>query len=105
MVKEHWRTTEVIEIFQVEERFLDMLEEEEILCPECGEHATEKTFSAVEMEKLRLVKLLVEDMGVNLPGVEIILRMRQTMLDMRTQFDRILEDVARDLQQALRERW
>jgi len=104
MVKEYWRTTEVIEIFQVEARFLDMLEEEEILCPECGEQSTEKTFSAVEMEKLRLVKLLVEDMGVNLPGVEIILRMRQTMLDMRTQFDRILEDVARDLQKALRER-
>jgi len=104
MVKEQWRTTEVIEIFQVEERFLDMLEEEEILCPECGERSTEKTFSAVEMEKLRLVKLLVEDMGVNLPGVDIILRMRQTMLDMRTQFDRILEDVARDVQTALRER-
>jgi len=104
MVKEYWTTTEVIELFQVEERFLNRLEEEDIVCPECGERPSDKAFSAGELEKLRLAKLLVEEMGVNLPGVEIILHMRQSMFDMRTQFDTILEDVALHLQKALRDR-
>jgi hypothetical protein len=38
---------------------------------------------------------------VNLPGVEIILRMRQNMFEMRRQFDEILEDLARQLKQDL----
>jgi hypothetical protein len=33
-----------------------------------------------------------------LPGVEVILRMRQMMFDMRKQFDDILEDLAAQLQ-------
>jgi len=47
-----------------------------------------------ELDKLRLVKVLMEEMEVNLPGVEVILRMRQNMLQMRRQFDDILEDLA-----------
>ena len=94
MTKEFWSVTEVIEIFQVERRFLDELEEEEVLCPTCGEESPAKLFSGAELEKLRLAKILVEEMGVNLPGVDIILRMRQNMIDMRKQFDAILEDLA-----------
>jgi len=44
----------------------------------------------------------VEDMGVNLPGVEVILRMRQMMFDMRRQFDEILDDLAREFQGRLK---
>ena len=46
------------------------------------------------MEKLRIAKLLMEEMEVNLPGVEIILRMRHDMIAMRAQFDAILDDLA-----------
>ena len=102
MAKEYWTTTEVIELFQVETRFLDDLEEEEILCPESREDPVEKRFSEVDLERLRLAKLLVEEMGVNLAGVEIILRMRRDMYAMRAQFDAILEDVARNVRRLLR---
>ena len=94
MTKKLWTVTEVVEIFEVEERFLQELEEEEVLCPTCGEESPAKLFSEAEIEKLRLAKILTEDMGVNLPGVDIILRMRQNMIDMRRQFDDILEDLA-----------
>lgn len=94
MVKEFWSVTEVVEIFEVEEKFLQELEEEEVLCPACSETSPGKLFSADDLEKLRLAKILVEDMGVNLPGVDIILRMRQNMFDMRKQFDAILKDLA-----------
>ena len=102
MAKEYWTTTEVIELFRVETRFLDDLEEEEILCPESREDPVEKRFSEVDLERLRLAKLLVEEMGVNLAGVEIILRMRRDMYAMRAQFDAILEDVAQNVRQLLR---
>jgi MerR family transcriptional regulator/heat shock protein HspR len=102
MGKEYWTTTEVIEIFQVETRFLEDLEEEEIVCPDCREDPAEKRFSQADLERLRLAKLLVEEMGVNLAGVEIILRMRRDMFAMRAQFDAILEDVARNVHRLLR---
>lgn len=104
MTKEFWSVTEVIEIFQVERRFLDELEEEEVLCPTCGEESPAKLFSEEELEKLRLAKILVEEMGVNLPGVDIILRMRQNMIDMRKQFDAILEDMAEHFRASDRKR-
>ena len=94
MAKEYWTIKEVIEIFQMDEGTITYLEEEEIVCPECFDEHPTKRFSEAELDKLRLVKVLMDDMEVNLPGVEIILRMRQSMIQMRQQFDDILEDVA-----------
>lgn len=100
MTKEFWTVTEVIEIFEMDEDFLTNLEEEEIVCPTVLEDSRKKMFPSRELEKLRIAKILFEDMGVNLPGIEIILRMRQDMFDMRRQFDAILEDVAQNLRKA-----
>jgi MerR family transcriptional regulator/heat shock protein HspR len=99
MNKKYWTVTEVIEIFQIDESFLTELEEEDVICPTCREDPPTKLFSCTDLEKLRFAKNLVEDMGVNLAGVEVALRMRQGMLDMRRQFDAILEDLARQLQE------
>ena len=98
MTKEFWTITEVTEIFQVDKRFVTDLEEEDIICPICREDSDKKLLSANELEKLRLAKILVEDMGVNIEGVDVILQMRQKMLEMRKQFDDILEDLAEQLQ-------
>ena len=100
--KEFLTVTEVVELFQIQENFLSDLEEEEIVCPVCQKTSTTKLFPASELEKLRLVKILYEEMGVNLPGIEIILRMRQSMFDMRRQFDLILEDLAKNIQETLK---
>ncbi len=103
MAKEFWTKTEVVEFFQIEERFLVDLEKEDIICPVCQEEPLEKLFPPADMERLRLAKILVEEMGVNLAGVEVILRMRQNMIEMRTQFDAILEDLAQRLPEAFQE--
>jgi MerR family transcriptional regulator/heat shock protein HspR len=102
MDKEFWTVTEVMETFDVDEGFLADLEEEELLCSVCREGSPAKLFRTEELEKLRLVKALVEDMGVNLAGVEVILRMRQMMFDMRRQFDEILDDLAQEFQSRLK---
>jgi len=99
MNEKFWTVTEVIKIFQIDESFLTELEEEDVICPTCREDPPAKLFSSMDMEKLRFAKDLIDDMGVNLAGVEVALRMRQGMLDMRRQFDAILEDLARQLQE------
>ena len=95
--------TEVVELFQVEKRFIEDLEEEEVVHPVYRDNLPGKLFSMTDLEKLRLAKILVEEMGVNLPGVDVILRMRQNMIEMRSQFDTILEDLARHVREAFKE--
>lgn len=102
MAKELWTVTEVLEFYQIEETFLRHLEEEEIVCPICNEGLSTRLFHTHELEKLRVAKILMEDMDVNLSGVEVILQMRKNMIEIRRQFDAILEDLARQLQKTLK---
>jgi len=102
MTKELWTVTEVLEFYQIEETFLRHLEEEEIVCPTCSEGLSTRLFHTNELEKLRVAKILMEDMDVNLSGVEVILQMRKNMIDVRRQFDAILEDLARQMQKTLK---
>lgn len=97
MTKDYWTITEVIETFELDEDTLSELESEEIVCPVCEEGNSAKLYSAGDLETLRLSKIFIEDMGVNLPGVEVILRMRRNMIDMRRQFDAIMEELAAQL--------
>jgi MerR family transcriptional regulator/heat shock protein HspR len=102
MAKELWTVTEVLEFFEVEESFLKNLEEEEIVCPTCNAGLSTRQFDTHELEKLRLAKILMEEMEVNLSGVEVILQMRRNIIEMRRQFDAILEDLARELKESVR---
>ena len=104
MNKQFWSVTEIIESFEIDEVFLVNLEKEEIVCPTCNKEAQPKLFTASDMEKIRLAKILIEDMGVNLAGVEVILRMRQNMFEMRKQFDTILEELAKNVNDTLQKK-
>ena len=102
MTKKYWSVTEVVEFFQVNETFLDDLEKENIVCSSCRDGMSSKAFSDDEMEKVRLAKILMDEMDVNLPGVEVVLQMRKSMIAMRKQFDAILEDLAREMEKNLK---
>ena len=104
MSKQFWTITEIIESFEIDEVFLVNLEREEIVCPTCTRKAQPKLFTATDMEKIRLAKILTEEMGVNLAGVEVILRMRQNMFEMRKQFDTILEELAKNVNDTLKKK-
>lgn len=101
MGKEYWTLEEVIRIFELDEQFLLDLEEEEIVSCFREESAGRKYYSRGELDKLQIAKVLVEELGVNLPGVDIILRMRRDMFSMRRQFDAILEDLAQKFREEL----
>ena len=104
MSKEFWSIAEIIEIFNVDQNFIENLEKENIICKVRTEKTPEKRFSLNDMEKLRLAKILMHEMDVNIPGIEVILQMRQSMIDMRKQLDAILEDIAGHLQVALKDK-
>ena len=102
MSKEFWSVAEIVEIFNVDQNFIENLEKENIICKVRTEKTSEKSFSLNDMEKLRFAKILMHEMDVNVPGIEVILRMRQNMIDMRKQIDAILEDIAGHLQVVLK---
>ena len=99
MTKAFWSVTEVLELFEVEEKFLNDLETEEIVCATCDPGLPSRGFDVHQLEKLRIAKVLMEDMEVNLPGVEVILQLRQNLIEMRSQFDAIMEDMSKHLRE------
>jgi MerR family transcriptional regulator/heat shock protein HspR len=52
-----------------------------------------RLYSDRDIALLQKVKTLVDDMGVNLPGVEVILRMMQRMLEMQHQLEQAQEEL------------
>ncbi len=97
MDKEFWTIEEVASVLQTDRQFLEVLEREEIICPVCTEEEAGKRLTREELHKAYLARFLIEELDVNLPGVEVILRLRQNLLEMRQQFDRILDDLAGEI--------
>ncbi|MBI3725113.1 hypothetical protein HY251_14340 [bacterium] len=60
--------------------------------------------SASEADELRVARTLLDELGVNLPGVEIILRLRRTQLELRRELDRIMQSFKDELRRELHER-
>ncbi len=44
-----------------------------------------RRFSDADVEQIRFIKRLIDDLGVNLAGVEVILHMRRQMVDLQEQ--------------------
>jgi|SRR6185503_9931798 len=82
---------------------------DELLDRLCGEglievkHSLEDEalLSADEAEKLRVITVLMREMDVNLPGVEVILHMREDLRSMRAQFDEILREMVEELRRRI----
>ena len=95
MEKRYWTIDEVLEALRITKEFLDDLEKQQIVCSTYVEAERSNVFTRDEVEKMRVIKTMVEDLGVNLPGVEVILHMRQEIITMRKQFNQILDHIAR----------
>jgi MerR family transcriptional regulator/heat shock protein HspR len=44
-------------------------------------------YSEADIDQLRHIKALMEDMGVNMAGVEVILKLREKMVEMQRRID------------------
>jgi MerR family transcriptional regulator/heat shock protein HspR len=52
-----------------------------------------RMYSAEDVEEIARVTRLARDLGVNLAGIEIILKMRRRMLDMQAQIELLMNHV------------
>jgi len=53
-----------------------------------------RLYSEQDIDLLRRVKTLIDDMGVNLAGVEVILRLLQRLNEMQGELEKAREDLA-----------
>jgi MerR family transcriptional regulator/heat shock protein HspR len=80
---------ELLELLADDRDFLERLHEEGLL-----RAPIKRTYSQEEAEKLRVARVLVRELDVNLPGVEVILHMRQQILALRQRMMDILQQAA-----------
>jgi MerR family transcriptional regulator, heat shock protein HspR len=88
---------QVIEIFECEHDFLNELEREELIRPVQVESIPEQVYTPEQVERIRIIRNLTHDLDVNLAGVEVIMAMRENMIQMQGQFYEILESLVREL--------
>lgn len=62
-----------------------------------------KALPSEQMDRLEMIIRLQRDLGVNLPGIDVILEMRRKMIQMRREVDEILEFIREQISRDLRE--
>ena len=82
----------VIQQLNLEGEVLDHLEELEIVVP-IHRPDQEQAYSLEDVDNLRVYQVLVRDLGVNPPGAEIILRMRNQLLGIRQRMGLLLSEM------------
>ena len=88
MARKHLRITEVIKICGVDEEFVLRLEQEKLISPIVRQ--SKKLYPPDQVDRVRVARLLIEEMGVNLEGAEVALHMREQMIAMQRQFEKLL---------------
>lgn len=62
-----------------------------------------RLYSPSDIEKLRQIQRLTDELGVNLAGVEVILHMRQIMEQMRRDMERMKQDYETEIDRLKRQ--
>jgi MerR family transcriptional regulator, heat shock protein HspR len=76
----------VADMLKLHPQTLRMYEKKGLIRPSRTEGRT-RMYSADDVDEIARVIRLARDLGVNLAGIEIILKMRRRMLDMQTQIE------------------
>jgi hypothetical protein len=79
--------SEIVRLLEVEEGFLESLEQESIVYEDVAEHR----FSLRMIERVRVAHSLVFELEVNMSGVAVILRMREELGSMQGAMRRLQE--------------
>jgi MerR family transcriptional regulator, heat shock protein HspR len=95
MPRKYLRITEVTKVCGVNRQFVMRLEREQIIAP--VRRRNEKFYPIDQVDRIRVARLLIEELGVNLEGAEVALHMREQMIAMQRQFNEILCLLGREL--------
>jgi MerR family transcriptional regulator/heat shock protein HspR len=86
----------VAEMVKVHPQTLRMYEKKGLIRPSRTEGKT-RMYSPEDVEEIARVTRLARDLGVNLAGIEIILKMRRRMLDMQSRIEELSNQVRSDM--------
>ena len=89
----------VAEMLKIHPQTLRMYEKKGLIRPSRTEGKT-RMYSAEDVEDVARVTRLARDLGVNLAGIEIILKMRRRLLDMQAQIEELTNHVRSDMEQS-----
>jgi MerR family transcriptional regulator, heat shock protein HspR len=95
MARKYLRIKDVIKICRVNGEFIEYLERERIIEP--IQRRKLKLYPIEQVDRVRVARLLIEDMGVNLEGAEVVLHMREQMIAMQKQFNDLLRLLGHEL--------
>jgi len=87
----------VAEMLKIHPQTLRMYEKKGLIRPSRTEGKT-RMYSAEDVEDVARVTRLARDLGVNLAGIEIILKMRRRLLDMKAQIEELTNHVRSDME-------
>ena len=90
----YYTRTEILQLLPVDEAFLVLLEQEEILWLDAPGDASQ-TYSERMLERVRVASNLVQDLDVNLPGAAVILSLREQIDELQQRLHELADQVAR----------
>ena len=94
MAQKYLAISEVSRICDVDIEFIRRLEQEDVIVSIVRRR--KKFYTLDQVDRVRVARLLIEEMGVNLEGAEVVLNMREQMLSMRRQFSELLRLLDRE---------
>jgi MerR family transcriptional regulator/heat shock protein HspR len=98
MPKKFLRIKEITKICNVDAKFILRLERERVIYPIV--RRSHKVYPLDQVDRVRVARLLMEEMGVNLEGTEVALHMREQMIAMQRQFNEILRRLERQMKRS-----
>ncbi len=85
---------QVLELLEVDEGFLVTLEREEVVVRDAPS-GQPGDFSDLMLERVRVAQTLVRDLDVNVPGVAVIVRLREEVSGLRRHLEQLLGELGR----------
>jgi transcriptional regulator, MerR family len=97
-VKKKYTIGVVAEMYNIHPQTLRLYEKEGLIKPYRSKGRT-RYYTEEDLKRLELVLTLSRELGVNLAGIEIILRMKEQMEEMERQIQKLLEIIQKSLRE------
>lgn len=91
----------VSQLLEIHQQTLRKYEDEGLIAPRRSEGGT-RMYSLEDVERLRVILTLTRDLGLNLAGVEIVLRMRDELNEMQRMLDAVFDELEEPLRGRIR---
>lgn len=90
--EEYFTISVVARRFDIHPQTLRVYDREGLLAPQRSEGNT-RLYSRADVERLQTILNLTRELGVNLAGVEVILRLKKQINDLQREKERIIREV------------